>query len=112
MKTTINNNTYEFVNESFNNYRNWGHKTKLYKNNELISEGKCIYLNRTWESYPYQTVMGVTIGNLIDEEIKEIVSNYKESKGIKRLSKSIKEELISEYKLYSELEQLKNFINN
>jgi len=108
MKATINNNNYEFVNESFNTYRNWGHKTKLYKNSQLISEGKCIYLNRTWEAYQYQSVMRVAIDNLMEEEVKDLISDYKESKNIKRLSKDTKEMLIRDYKLSSELEELKN----
>lgn len=106
MKTTINNNTYEFANKSFSNYNNWGHTSKLFKNNYLMSENKSIYLNRTWESYEYQSCMKGCVYNLIDEELKELVSNYKSSNGISRLSKEKRQEIVADYESHSELYEL------
>ena len=46
-----------FVCESFSNSKNWGHKATAYYNGVEVGTTKCIYQNRTWEVYQYQTVM-------------------------------------------------------
>lgn len=99
----IGNNNYEFENESFSNYRNWGHKTRLYLNRYLISENKCIYLNRTWESYQFQSCMKGAVYNLIEEEFENLILNYKTENNVKRLKSSVKEELRSEFENKNEL---------
>ena len=47
----------EFINTAKNTRNGFYHKTELYIDSEFILECKCNYLNRTWESYPYQSVM-------------------------------------------------------
>jgi hypothetical protein len=39
----------------------WGHKAELYINNELVSEKKITYYNRTWEAYTYQSILGYIV---------------------------------------------------
>ncbi len=93
MKTDkiLNGNEYTFINESFSNSRNWGHKTKLFKNNDLVAENKAIYLNRTWEAYQYQSSMKSCVYNLIDAEIVKSKLNYKKVNEIKRMTKKHQE---------------------
>lgn len=45
------------------------HKTELYIDSEFILECKCNYSNRTWESYPYQSVMKQALDNALESEI-------------------------------------------
>lgn len=87
----VNGKTFEFVNESFSNSRNWGHKSRLYINNGLVAENKSIYYNRTWENYQYQSCMKGCVYNLIDEAKKEFITNYKKENYINRLSKAKKD---------------------
>ena len=42
---------------SFSNRNNWGHKADLKVNNEVVCKDKCIYYNRTWERFQYDTVI-------------------------------------------------------
>ena len=85
----INGNTFEFINEGFSNSRNWGHKTKLYRNDSIypVAENKSIYLNRTWESYRFQSCMRGCVYNLIDSRKEVLKSEYKDNNNIKRMTK-------------------------
>ena len=106
----INGKEYNFINESFSNYRNWGHKSKLYLDNILVGENKSIYLNRTWEEYPYQSCMKGIIYNLLDEKLQESFNKYREEHNKKRLAKEIKEEL--EVKLRESQKDLYELLNS
>jgi len=103
MKFTINNNEYQFLNESFENSRNWGHKTSLFKNGEKISDHKSIYYNRTWESYQFQSCMQDSVYDLIDIEFAKIIDECKSTNGIKRLASSVKTKLREDFEHNSEL---------
>ena len=72
----------EFINTAKNTRNGFYHKTKLYIDSEFILECKCNYLNRTWESYPYQSVMKESLYKAIESEILR----EKNLKGIKRLT--------------------------
>jgi len=98
MEFTIGKNKYQFINESFSNYRNWGHKTRLFKNNVFLNNAKCIYLNRTWESYPYQSVMKKCLSDYISTMLDDYFAEYKKANNIKRLSSLKKEPLIVIFK--------------
>jgi hypothetical protein len=103
----IGKNTYTFENESFSNSRNWGHKTRLYLNGILISENKSIYLNRTWESYQYQSCMQGAVHNYLDRELEFAIRSYKEANGIKRLTHERKQEVQKAFnKEYGDLQVL------
>lgn len=103
MKFSIKNNEYEFVNESFQNSRNWGHITHLFKNGSEISEHKSVYYNRTWESYQYQSCMQGSVYSLIDIEFADIISKYKIAYNIKRMASTLKKELRDKFESHNEL---------
>lgn len=104
--TTSNGNVYQFINESFSNSRNWGHKSQLFINNVYIEDDKRIYLNRTWESYQYQSVMKEIVWKLIAQEQKQAVDKYKSDNGIKRLSSEKRIEI--ESSVGTELKEILN----
>ena len=59
----------EFINTAKSTRNGFYHKTELYIDSEFILECKCNYINRTWESYPYQSVMKDALYNAIESEI-------------------------------------------
>lgn len=67
------------------------HTSKLYYNSELVVTAKCHYLNRTWESYPFQSVMQKAIQLAIESEIRKQQGLI----GIKRLTQAKREEIIN-----------------
>ena len=57
----------EFKNSYGSTRSGFYHKTELHIDSEFILE--CNYINRTWESYPYQSVMKDALYNAIESEI-------------------------------------------
>jgi hypothetical protein len=52
--------------ESYSNGHNWGHKAYAIYQGREVASAKCVYYNRTWESYKYQSVMQKLV-NVMDE---------------------------------------------
>ena len=94
----------EFINTVKNTRNGFYHKTELYIDSEFILECKCNYLNRTWESYPYQSVMKDALYNAIESEILR----KKKLKGIKRLTKQLRETIVKESTLIQALTNKRN----
>jgi hypothetical protein len=67
------------------------HTSKLYYNSELVATAKCHYLNRTWESYPFQSSMKKATQLAIESEIRK----QQGIMGIKRLSQAKRKEIIN-----------------
>ena len=114
-KKTINNTEYSFVNETWENYNSWGHKTTILRGNCELITNKVRYYNRTWECYTYQTCMDGAVNTLIDEELQRYIENYKEDNGITRFKKGQKEEVINQFKEtenYKDLQALKEAVRD
>ena len=94
----------EFINSYGKTRNGFYHKTELYIDSEFILECKCNYLNRTWESYPYQSVMKGALHNAIESEILR----EKNLKGIKRLTKQLRETIVKESTLIQTLTNKRN----
>jgi hypothetical protein len=94
----------EFVNNYGVTRSGFYHKSKLYFNGELLSEARASYLNRTWESYTYQTVMKDAVRNAIENEILA----EKSKRQIKRLTKSLRETIETESELIQLLKEKLN----
>ena len=67
----INNNNWQLVNEYWEKGYSWGHRTIVFKNGYEMVEHKCKYINRTWESYTYETCMLCAIDEIEETEKKE-----------------------------------------
>ena len=85
----------EFINNYGSTRSGFFHKSELFYNSELLSEARASYLNRTWESYPYQSVMKQAVRNAIENEIAE----EKSKRQIKRLTKQLREQIENESEL-------------
>ena len=94
----------KFINTVKNIRNGFYHKTELYIDSEFILECKCNYINRTWESYPYQSVMKQALYNAIEIEILR----EKNLKGIKRLTKQLRETIVKESTLIQALTNKRN----
>ena len=94
----------EFINTAKSTRNGFYHKTGLYINSEFILECKCNYLNRTWELYPYQSAMKKALYKGIESEILR----EKNLKGIKRLTKQLRETIVKESTLIQALTNKRN----
>ena len=94
----------EFINTAKSTRGGFYHKTELYIDSEFILECKCNYLNRTWESYSYQSVMKQALHEAIESEILR----EKKLKGIKRLTKQLRETIVKESTLIQALTNKRN----
>lgn len=95
-KIEQNGHVYMFVNETWETYHAWGHKTTLFIDDVERATKKIRYYNRTWECYTYQTTMRCCIDDLIADYTKNFTDNYKDFNGIKRLTKNKKINLLHE----------------
>jgi len=91
----------EFKNEYKNKRNGFCHISELYVDGSLIAEAKCSYLNRTWERYTFQSVMQKVVKQAIDNEI--LAEKYK--RGIKRLTQTLKDEIVSNSILIQQLKE-------
>lgn len=85
-KFTVNGKEYEFVNSSRNTRSGFAHDTTLFINGVAKTKNTSYYLNRTWESYRYQTVMMGAVRELINDRRIRLEKKYKEDNGFSRLT--------------------------
>ena len=96
---------YSFVNRSKSTRHGFKHVSELFNEGAFECMAVCHYLNRTWESYPFQTSMKECFRQLIDSRSEWLINEYKRETGRMRLSADMKkdivdaDELIAEYKL-------------
>jgi hypothetical protein len=93
----------EFKNSARNTRGGFAHDTQMFIDGILEMKNSAHYLNRTWESYAFQSVMKQAIYLRIEEERAKLVREYKEANNKKRISKDVKESLTNEL-----IEALKN----
>lgn len=97
---TINLNNHDYVFTFVNEYKStrYGflHHTYLLLNNSELSNAKINYINRTWESYPYQTSMYQAVNNKLNAYIEFYKKLYLERNDYKRMTKQRKEEFEKE----------------
>lgn len=99
-------NGFTFVNETEGTRNGFRHISHLF--NDLsgaeIASGKVNYLNRTWESYRYQTSMSKAVGEAIADRAETLKYIVKNDRNLTRLDKQAKEDLA---KMLNEDEYLK-----
>ena len=74
---------YTVVCETKDTRNGFKHEAVLLKNGYSIGKEKCCYLNRTWESFTYETVLKEVIRKVIKEkaEQEELITYIKENIG-------------------------------
>ena len=94
------------VAHTYENSHNWGHKaTLLHNGTHELNTYKITYYNRTWECYQYQSVIKSVISDYLNYLLNEYVNDYKADNNIKRLKKSIRDELVKQCKESNEFYQ-------
>ena len=100
---------FTFVCRTWSNSRAWGHEVNLYQNNSWIGSARITYLNRTWESYEYQSCMRKVVRELMDSIEVEAKGTFKEVNGLSRLTKKHENEFqkyLNSKEFYSKLKSL------
>ena len=93
----------EFKNSARNTRGGSAHDTQMFIDGILEMKNSAHYINRTWESYAFQSVMRQAVYLRIEEERNKLVREYKEANNKQRISKDVKESLTNEL-----IEALKN----
>jgi uncharacterized protein YjgD (DUF1641 family) len=93
----------EFKNSARSTRGGFSHDTKMFINERLEQEASMHYINRTWESYAFQSVMKQAIHLRIEEERAKLVNEWKATNNKQRISRDVKESLTNEL-----IEALKN----
>lgn len=109
------NNLWQLVNEYWETSNSWGHKTTIFRNGVEWQVHKCRYLNRTWESYTYETCMLCGIDDIEYKEKIKFIDDYKYKNNIDRFKKGQKDEVIKMFEdteIAKELKELKEVVRN
>ena len=97
---------FTFVCRSWSTSRSWGHEVELYENGNKLDKARITYINRTWESYQYQSCMRKVVSQVINRVKTRICDDYKAENNVKRLSKKKCDEILAQDKYYQHLNLL------
>ena len=106
---------YNIVNETWETSRAWGHKSTLIAPWGEVESRKVKYLNRTWERYTYESCMSGLLNSILENDLKDYITEYKEKNDITRLTSLQKDIIKAEWqeKEYTqELMEIKERIND
>ena len=78
-----------FINNFVSTRSGFRHETLLSIDTTIVRKSVARYLNRTWESYAYQSVMKKACTEEIESEIERLKAEYKEQTGKKRVPKNM-----------------------
>lgn len=103
---------YLFVNEAVGNRSGFIHRSTLLENGYEFATAKVQYINRTWESYRYQTVMKRLVYNLIDSERESYLKMIKTRNGWSRWPNGRKAEYSKVFETSQEFKTLETLLNS
>ena len=117
-KITINQNgrNFEFICESAGTRNGFKHDCNLFIDNYWINKATCHYLNRTWESWTFQTVCYNVIYKEMEAVYNRAIETYKYEHNIKRLTAAKKQEfetmINNEHEYYKTLQTVKQTLKD
>ncbi len=92
-----------FTNEFKSTRSGFNHTSKLWSSNgELLAVSVCKYINRTWESYAFQSSMKSAVNQAIENQVQK----EKQLQRITRLTKSKRLEIENYSSIINELKEL------
>ena len=106
---------YNIVNETWETSRAWGHKSTLIAPWGEVESHKVRYYNRTWESYTYESCMSGLLNSILENDLKDYITQYKEKNDITRLTSLQKDMIKAEWQekeYIQELMEIKERIND
>jgi len=90
----FNGETYEGRATSRDTRSGFAHDISVHDSNYRdVTEASCHYLNRTWESFRYETVLHRAIENLEKQAVENEIYNFKREAHIERLPKGAKAQI-------------------
>ena len=102
---------YRFINEWRNTSSGFKHTTEVFRDDSYLTNRSNHYLNRTWESYQFQSVMRNAINDLLGWMLKEYLEAYKEEHDIKRWNEALKEEVTQACKQQDRWKEYQELLN-
>lgn len=106
METKKINDRFSFENSFKGTRSGFNHHSNFYDGLQRIGSATCQYLNRTWESYSYQTSMKKSVRNAIDNEHEQLIERFKREFSKNRTTKQEKQALYDGSERISELNEL------
>jgi len=111
----IGNHTYTFYCDFVDCRDGFSHVCDLYKDGLYhVASNRVHYLNRTWESYEFQSVMLGCVRKAMEHILDRAVDDYKEQNGLTRLVKAKREavvEAVHNSKEYAEMQMLYDMVS-
>lgn len=95
---TVDNYKFEFICDARNTRSGFAHDCNLFLNDREIQTAHAYYLNRTWESWSYQTVCMHAVNNVIEDYLLHEKYKYMAAAGYKRMTKSRRADFIEKTK--------------
>lgn len=93
-RVKVNGHQYDFLCQSRGTRSGFAHDCFLLRDGHEWSKASSYYLNRTWESYRFRTVMLNAIYRLIQERKNELEAKYRGEHEISRMTAKRKEEFL------------------
>lgn len=93
---TVNGKRVEFVCDSRNTRHGFAHDASMFVDGRHESKGHCYYLNRTWESWTYQSACLTAANNAESYWTDRLLQAFKWTHGIKRMTAKRREEFEKE----------------
>lgn len=110
-KIEMNGKVYEFVNETKDTRHGFAHVSTLLIDNYETMKHRCNYLNRTWESYRYQTSMKGCMCDLIEELTERLKKQFMTANMYGKMTDKRRKEfetVLKSNELYNEYVAVKN----
>ena len=107
----VNDYTFEFICNSRDTKNGFAHDCNLFINDFNITEAHCYYINRTWESWTFQSVCIEALQNAINAFCEIQKEGFFECHGYKRMTQKRKNEFndyLKKLKYYNALMQCKD----
>ena len=82
------NKNFMFICNSRDTRNGFAHDCNLFINDQHVAGASCYYINRTWESWTFQTVCMKALALIIDERKDQLKSDFMESHAYKKLTKN------------------------
>ncbi len=88
--------TFLFVNEWKSKRNGFKHVSTLFVDGAEVLTETAHYINRTWESYQFQTAMRAVVYTLLEELKSTLIATYKEEHGVTRVSANLRKQIFEE----------------
>lgn len=88
---------YTFINHTESSQSGFTHVSQMFKNGSYKGHARIRYVNRTWESYQYESVMRRNVSRLMDNRAFELFEEFKTRHNYTRMTEKRRREWEKEY---------------